>query len=207
MARGIRRTVRRTVTVRTRVQIRRTLRTHSAAGHSGHGLVVATARALPAAVPDLAADGYRPIDDPDREYDLFLSHASEDKDFARPLVEALTRRGIHVWFDETAITIGDSLRESVDRGLTRSRFGAVLFSHSFFAKRWTNYELNGLVTREVQGRKVILPVWHPELTAEELVSYSPSLADKKALVASTLSVDQIADQLTSLVLRRNRGGS
>lgn len=145
-------------------------------------------------------EGYAPIDDPTREFDLFLSHASEDKEFARSLADALVQRGMRVWFDETAIRVGDSLRESIDNGLRRCRFGVVVFSHSFFAKKWTNYELNGLVTREVCGHRVLLPIWHPELSFNDMAGYSPSLADKKALLASSLSVFEIADELVQLVL-------
>ena len=202
MTRRIQLTVRRTLTVRTRVQVRRVVHTQAHFAQTGHQSIATTTRALPSGAMSraLADDGFGPIEDPAREFDLFLSHASEDKDFTRPLAEALSQRGVRVWFDETAIRIGDSLRESIDRGLTRSRFGVVVFSHSFFAKKWTNYELNGLVTREVQGRKVVLPVWHPGLSAADVVSYSPSLADKKALMASSLSVEQIADELATLVL-------
>lgn len=202
MSRRIQFTVRRTLTVRTRVQVRRVVRTQAHFTQTGHGSLLTTARALPGGGMGqrLADEGFGPIEDPGREFDLFLSHASEDKDFARPLAEALSQRGVRVWFDETAIQLGDSLRESIDRGLTRSRFGVVVFSHSFFAKKWTNYELNGLVTREVRGRKVILPVWHPGLSLDALAAYSPSLADKKALVASALSLEQMADELAALVL-------
>jgi hypothetical protein len=45
-----------------------------------------------------------------KHWDVFISHASEDKDsFVRPLAEALTESGLQVWFDETALKIGDSL--------------------------------------------------------------------------------------------------
>jgi len=45
------------------------------------------------------------------EWDVFISHASEDKEaFVRPLAECLQRRQIKVWFDEFTLSIGDSLR-------------------------------------------------------------------------------------------------
>lgn len=112
----------------------------------------------------------------------------------------LEAKGVAVWYDQTAISVGDSLRRSIDRGLSRSRFGVVVLSRQFFQKSWTNYELDGLVAREMQGRKVILPVWHPELTLDELMEYSPSLADKCALVASELSIAEIAAELAELIL-------
>jgi len=111
------------------------------------------------------------------EWDAFISHASEDK---RPvviaLVEELQKYGLRVWFDEFTLNVGDSLRESIDRGLARSRFGVVVLSPSFFAKQWPQKELNGLFAREIEGRKVILPVWH-DITKEDVLRHSPLLCD------------------------------
>jgi len=70
-------------------------------------------------------------------HDVFICHASEDKeDFVRPLAEALRARHLDVWYDEFTLSIGDSLREAIDRGLADSRFGIVVFSRNFFQKRW-----------------------------------------------------------------------
>jgi len=53
-------------------------------------------------------------------FDVFLSHASEDKDtIARPLYQALTAAGVSVWFDEAVLKLGDSLRRKIDEGLAR----------------------------------------------------------------------------------------
>lgn len=130
-----------------------------------------------------------------QQWDFFISHASEDKEeIARPLADGLTARGAIVWYDEFALTAGDSLREKIDFGLSRSRFGIVILSHHFFNKDWPKKELNGLVSREVHGKKVILPVWHG-LDARELRRYSPILADKVAL-----KTDQPTEQLVDKLL-------
>jgi hypothetical protein len=87
-----------------------------------------------------------------KEFDVFISHASEDKEeVVRPLAEALRNGGLVVWYDEFELKIGDSLRRKIDSGLAHSRFGVVVLSKSFFEKGWTNYELDGLVTRSVSG--------------------------------------------------------
>src|ERR1700733_13728131 len=67
--------------------------------------------------------------------DLFISHASEDKDtVARPLSKALETRGWSVWLDELELTIGDSLSGGIDAALARSRYGVVVLSRAFFTK-------------------------------------------------------------------------
>lgn len=137
-----------------------------------------------------------------KEHDLFVSHASEDKDeFVGPLAEALQELGVGVWYDEFELKVGDSLRRSIDKGLANSRFGVVVLSTSFFAKNWTQYELDGLVAREMNGagRKVILPIWHL-VTKDEVMKYSPTLADRVALNSSIKSIQEIAEELAKVAL-------
>ncbi len=134
-----------------------------------------------------------------KKHDLFISHASEDKDdFVRPLAAALTRLGLEVWFDEATLKLGDSLRQSIDNGLANSRYGVVVLSTAFFAKNWPQYELNGMVAREMSGVKVILPIWH-KVTKDEVLRNSPSLADKLALNSSMYSVAEIAEKIAAVV--------
>ncbi len=135
-----------------------------------------------------------------KEHDFFISHASEDKDsFVRPLAEKLIDLGLNVWYDEFNLKIGDSLRRSIDNGLKSSKFGIVVLSSSFFAKNWTQYELDGLATKEMYGVKVILPIWH-KVSKDEVVSFSPTLADKVALNTSIMSIDDIANELKMLIV-------
>ncbi len=132
------------------------------------------------------------------EFDVFISYASEDKDsFVRPLAEELSRRGLRVWYDEFTLTVGDSLRRKIDQGLSRSRYGVVVLSPSFFAKDWPQKELDGLTAREVDGRKVILPVWH-NVNKSDVLSYSPMLADRVA-VPSSRGIDQVVSELLKVI--------
>ncbi len=77
------------------------------------------------------------------EWDAFISHASEDKiDFVEPLALELRSRGLKIWYDNFTLTIGDSLRRSIDRGLGHSKFGVVILSPNFFSKEWPQKELD-----------------------------------------------------------------
>jgi len=132
-------------------------------------------------------------------YDVFISHASEDKDdFVRPLAEKLTEAGFSVWYDEFQLKIGDKLRRSIDRGLANSRFGIVVFSPDFFKKNWTQYELDGLVQKEMTGKKAILPLWH-KVSKDEVMKYSPSLADTIALNTAMFTIDELVEKLSEVL--------
>jgi hypothetical protein len=133
------------------------------------------------------------------KYDAFICHATEDKeDFVRPLAKRLTDAGCKIWYDEFSMEVGDSLRRSIDRGLIDSRFGIVILSPSFFAKQWTQRELDGLVSKEMEGRKVILPIWH-KVSWDDVNRYSPPLADKLALKTAEQSMDEIVASLVRVL--------
>jgi hypothetical protein len=111
---------------------------------------------------------------------LFISHASEDKEaFVRPLAEALKER-FDIWYDEYELFVGSSLLEEISKGLAASDFGIVVLSPHFFAKKWTQQELNGFFTLEEKDRKIILPIWK-DITQIEVLKYSPILADRIAV--------------------------
>jgi hypothetical protein len=131
---------------------------------------------------------------PAPEWDVFISHAWEDKQaFVESLARELRSRGLKVWYDDFTLTVGDSLRRSIDHGLAQSRYGVVILSVSFFAKEWPQKELDGLMAREVGGRKVILPVWH-QIDAARIRGYSPTLADRVA-VPTSLGAIEVAEAL------------
>src|SRR4029077_11060429 len=120
------------------------------------------------------------IHEADSQWDLFISYASEDRnEVAEPLAKVLSNCGLKVWYDQTALKLGDSLRRKIDEGLARCRYGAVILSPSFFLKYYPNRELDGLAQREIGGQTVILPVWH-KVTDAEVRAYSPPLADRIA---------------------------
>lgn len=115
------------------------------------------------------------------DWDLFISHASEDKDeIVRPLAKMFSAKNVRVWYDEYELQIGDSLRESIENGLRESRYGLVVLSHHFFEKKWPKYELDGFFTEETVTHTRILPIWH-KVTAEDVKKYSVILAGRIGL--------------------------
>jgi hypothetical protein len=128
-----------------------------------------------------------------KEWDVFISHASEDKDdFVRPLAQALAQLGVKVWYDEFTLVVGDSLSRSIDRGLTASTYGIVIISPSFIEKKWPERELRGLVAREIEEeQKVILPIWLG-VTKDQVLEFSPPLADTIAIRTEGMSAEEIS---------------
>ena len=159
----------------------------------------------------LGNSGHLPSDynahetDEAKEYDVFISHASEDKaDVARPLAHALEENGLAVWYDEFEMRIGDSLRRKIDKGIANSNFGIIVISRDFISKGWTNYELDGLITRSVSGEQQLLPIWH-NITKKEIMDYCPSILDKIARSTTDFTVEEIADEIADVISDRKNG--
>ena len=135
----------------------------------------------------------------DIQYDVFISHASEDKEtFVKPFVDELKKLDIVVWYDNDAIKWGDSIRKKIDEGLRNSRFGIVVISNDFIRKYWTNHELDGLFNLEESGTSRILPIWH-NITKAEVVKFSPSLGAKMALSTAVMTPEDIAIQVKEIL--------
>ncbi|QKZ04238.1 DUF1883 domain-containing protein [Pseudomonas eucalypticola] len=150
-------------------------------------------------IPSLVRDQPPPSAQSSDSFDVFISHASEDKDtVVRALASALINEGLNVWYDELTLRIGDSLRQKIDRGLAKSRVGLVVLSRAFIAKGWTNYELDGIVSRTVSGEQILLPIWH-DITKQEVIDFSPSLSDKVARNTATHTVEEIASEIAELL--------
>jgi hypothetical protein len=132
-------------------------------------------------------------------YDVFICHASEDKDdLVRPLADLLRANHVEVWYDEFTLRVGDSIRRSIDRGLAQSRHGIVILSPDFLAKNWPQYELDGLIEREmVGGQNLILPVWH-NIDHKTLLAAHPSLANRHAITSAT-PIELVVEALLQVI--------
>ena len=134
------------------------------------------------------------------DWDVFISYAAEDKEtVAEPLANALQELGVSVWYDDFELQVGDSLRQSIDRGIARSKFGLIILSNPFFGRNWPTYELNGLVAQANSTDKRLLPIWH-KISQEEVIARSAPLADIVALRTSDLGIDEIANRVAAQVI-------
>lgn len=135
------------------------------------------------------------------EFDVFLSHAAEDKEsFCDEFSNVLQEKyGLKVWYDSISIKWGDSIRVEIDKGLKKSKFGVVILSRNYIKKYWTNYELEALFQIESNGGKIILPIWH-DITKKEIQNFSPALAGKLAMNTGMMTPDEIAEKLNELFI-------
>jgi hypothetical protein len=104
---------------------------------------------------------------------------------------------LRVWYDDFELEIGQNLRDTIDLGIKLSRFGVVVLSPSFFKKPWPQYELDGLLNRDMAGELKILPIWH-QVTQREIMSHSPSFATRFALKTIDSDIEKIAREIAKV---------
>jgi hypothetical protein len=140
------------------------------------------------------------------EYDVFVSHAWEDKEsFVDEFVQALRDRNLRVWYDTSKMKWGDSMRAKIDEGLRHSKFGIAVLSPDYISdgKYWTKTELDGLFQLESINGKMLLPIWH-KLTKKEVMDFSPIIAGKLAMNTASMTPEEIADKMAELLEETDR---
>jgi hypothetical protein len=120
------------------------------------------------------------------QFHFFVSYAGEDRPMVKELVKSLTSQDQTVWWDKGQIKLGDRLTAKIEEGLRLSRYGLVIVSPHFVAKRWPEAEIRAFAHRAINtGQKVILPVLY-DLTHEQFAATYPLLAD---IVSTTFTGD------------------
>ena len=91
--------------------------------------------------------------------DVFISHRSADSAAAERLARDLQQAGHHVWLDEWAIDIGDSIVKRIEEGLQGSAYLILCYSDAGVMAPWISREWMSTLARQLEGQEVrILPV-------------------------------------------------
>jgi hypothetical protein len=143
----------------------------------------------------------------DYQWDVFISHASEDKvEIVLPIAERLQEAGFKVWLDQHELRPGYSLREQIDDGLAGSRFGVIVLSKAFMSRPWPRNELNAILSRDIAGKMRLIPVWYG-VTLADVAEFSPILADRFAIRTTGTFPYHVADAIAQAMYHRDSESS
>jgi hypothetical protein len=138
-------------------------------------------------------------------WDVFISHASPDKEYVKELQAAFNAAGISVWVDDSVLLWGNRFRKMIDQGLKRSRYVVVVLSKEFLdGRQWTEYELDSAFALETAERERILPLTHG-VTQDDVRRYCPALSMRNALDSEKDSFTKMANDTLILLGRRHQG--
>lgn len=93
------------------------------------------------------------------EYDLFISYSHNDKPFVDRLVFDLEQHEIKVWLDQKNIAVGDSMTDSIRKGIDNSKYFAIIISENSRKSEWVKREVDIATNQEIDNKNVkVLPI-------------------------------------------------
>ena len=126
---------------------------------------------------DAAGPGGSPP--PERDGDVFISYAAEDRERARSIAVYLESRGWSVWWDRK-IPVGRAFDEAIEDALRRARCVVVLWTKDAVASRWVRSEASDAAQRQVLVpvlvEEVTIPLEFRHLQALDLRAWKPGTA-------------------------------
>lgn len=136
-------------------------------------------------------------------YDVFISHANEDKlVFVEELKKSLDKLGIKVFYDKDSLEWGDDWKKKIIEGTKKAEFAIIIISSNFFDREWTEKELSEFLSRQNQnGQKIILPILH-DITREQLIRKYPKVAEIQYINSLEHSCDEIALMFAKQLIKR-----
>lgn len=136
---------------------------------------------------------------PAYEYDVFISHAVEDKqDFVNEFAADLLSRGVKVWYSTYEIKMGDSIMDKIKIGLKQSAFGIVVLSPTYFQKPYAREEMKVMFSQEhVDRRKRILPIWH-KVDHKDVLEHESLLADRLG-IKTDKGIPAVSEQVIDVI--------
>lgn len=106
------------------------------------------------------------------DYDVFISHATEDKpEIARPIYAACQKLGIKAFLDEEHIGWGENFTRTINSALGAARTVLIVVSSNSVSKDWPLAEINTALAFEIEGKKRVLAlvVGKPDLSKLPLI--------------------------------------
>jgi len=134
-------------------------------------------------------------------YDVAISYASEDRNYAQQLAQNLSERGIKVFYDEFEQDSlwGKDLAVYLHKIYSISAKYCVIFvSKSYVSKAWTTHELRSALERGVieKGRDYILPIKIHELELD-------GIPNTIGYVSIDMGIERITELLYKKIIKNN----
>jgi hypothetical protein len=135
------------------------------------------------------------------KYDVFMSYARSDARLARSLTEALSEKGVKVWYDDEEIRVGDDFMRNIQDALKQSRFFLLIISPEYLSSQWGSFELGVALGHDAASEeRHILPVF---VRGAEGLPLPRTIRKYESLDADHTPVQQIAERVAEVVKKDN----
>lgn len=99
--------------------------------------------------------------------EIFLSHSSQDADFATDLAEVIRRHGVPVWYSPTNITGAQQWHDEIGSALKRCDWFVLVLSPASVESMWVKRELLYALQQQRYEKKIV-PVLYKSCDYEKL---------------------------------------
>lgn len=140
-----------------------------------------------------------------KQYDVFISHASKDKNvYVDSLNAAVRKLGLNIFYDTDVLSWGDNWKQVILDGTKSSEFAIIVISNNFFDREWTEGELGEFLSRQNENhQKIVLPLLYG-ISLDELKEHYPELGDIQCVSADEHNIEEIVILLARELIKRYR---
>lgn len=140
-----------------------------------------------------------------KQYDVFISHASKDKNvYVDSLNAAVRKLGLNIFYDTDVLSWGDNWKQVILDGTKSSEFAIIVISNNFFDREWTERELGEFLSRQNENhQKIVLPLLYG-ISLDELKEHYPELGDIQCVSADEHNIEEIVILLARELIKRYR---
>lgn len=133
------------------------------------------------------------------DYDVALSFAGENREYAEELASKLREKGVQVFYDNWNIASlwGENLYAFLGKTYRdNSLFCVTIISKAYCEKIWTKHEMEFIQARELQGEVYWLPLFLEDVNM-------PELSETKGKVCAwEFSIDEIVEFLCEKIKKK-----
>lgn len=143
---------------------------------------------------------------------VFLNHKTEDKTIVLAVHEHLTQCLISSWLDSEDIRGGEGLVSGIQSGIANSRYFLAFISPKYVRSSWCMHELQQAMTREIQGKTIIIPILLSpkeelemnQLPPERKNFLEPILGGKKYITYDKYDKDKSNEEIAIEIGKHNK---
>lgn len=119
---------------------------------------------------------------------VFISHSSEDAEFAQLVANGFRGVGLDVWIAPDSIHPGEEFVDAIQRGLAETTHFVIIMSPDAFQSSWVKLEMNTAIRLEREGKLLISPVhYRPSQPPLLLGNYQWLIGDPNAIISQLLT--------------------
>lgn len=134
---------------------------------------------------------------------VFISHSSQDKEFAQLVVAGLRSPNMAPWIDSEQIVTGDDIFDRLGQGLQLMDVMVFLVSKASLESEWVKLEVKYAVKREINERRVLVLPFIIDDTPIDALDWFLSHRNVSCVAANPRGAEHIVNTVRQALQRRS----